>query len=213
MYINSKKIEYTSVPVDLYNISNHMVYALDIYIVCQSATLLSEILTPDISLPVDGANSSLLIDGIEFKLKYGSPGESALNPITYIKNSNIAKYIIRDNINYNPEATSFVGSYLDGTWEQGTNIANNDSISLLFAQNYTYGKYKETTGYGNYKYGEEDSKIIGFGGVVLGKAETDLYIVVEESKVINKDLLYYYISLDPDAKSQISTGITYDAYN
>lgn len=213
MYINSKEILYTNSPINIYNISNHMVYALDIYIVCKSATLLSEILTPDVSLPVGGSNASLMIDGVEFKLKFGYPGESALNPITYIKDASIAKYIIRNNSTYIPEATSFVGSYLDGTWEQGTNISNADYVNISFVQNYTYGKYKETTGYGLYKYGEENTKVIGYGGVVLGKAETDLYVIVEESKVINKDLLYYYTSIDADAKSQIFTGITYDAYN
>lgn len=212
MYINSLELDYTGTPVYVYNTYNHMIYALDIYIVCKSSSLLNEILTPDESLPIGGSNASLYIDGVEFRLKFGSPGESALNPITYIRDSSIAKYIINDTV-LNTKTGAFVGSYLNGTWEQGTNISNNDYVTMSYQQNSAYGKYKEVTGYGNYGFGEDITKIIGYGGVVLGTAEEDLYIVVEESKTISKDLLYYYIGIESDTKIQTSSGIAYDAFN
>ena len=94
MRVNCTEILYNTdiVPVNIYNDSNHPIYAVDIYITSNNANFLLPLLDE-----AEDGTVILTIDGIVFQIKKGLPGESALNPITYIKSKDIAKLIeLRD---------------------------------------------------------------------------------------------------------------------
>lgn len=210
MRINCADIQYNTdiIPVNVYNDSNHPVYAVDIYITSDNANFLLELLEE-----AEDGSVTLTIDGIHFQIKKGLPGESSLNPITYIKNEDIAKLIFRENNTTTVDATAIVGSVLDNKWEYGSNIANDDYISISYKQTTSLKDSSILSGYGLCPYGYEESNKVGYGGIAAGESPKDLYIVIEESKLISKDIMYLYSSLNPDVKESSNKGITYSGYN
>jgi len=210
MRVNCNNIQFANNAIDIFNDLNHKIYAIDIYVTSTNADYL---LDSALDSGVEGGyRFSLTIDGIEFPIMRGAPGESPLNPITYIKDANIAKFIFREPNTEEIDATCLVGSFLGGTWEYGTNIDNDDSVTLIFTQNTPSSDTDNLVGYGEYAYGYDADFIVGYGGMVVESSPGDLQIVAEESKLITKDLLYLYESLNPFAKEEQDIGISYNAY-
>lgn len=210
MRVNCTEILYNTdiVPVNIYNDSNHPIYAVDIYITSNNANFLLPLLDE-----AEDGTVTLTIDGIVFQIKKGLPGESALNPITYIKSKDIAKLIFRDTGTDTVDATAIVGSVLENQWEYGCNIANDDLITIGYKQTTSLVDSSTLIGYGEGPYGYQEDQKVGYGGIEAGESPEELFIVIEESKLITKDIMYLYDSLNPDIKQDIVTGITYSGYN
>ena len=189
MFINYLESFDTEKTVNVFNTSDHMFSAVDIYIYSIDFSLMDEILTPK----EDGTSKfNLIIDNIIFPLKYGNVGESPLNPIVYVKDESICKYLISDPTQTS-KTTYIVGpssNLVDAKeWEQSTNISNNDLITLkvdLVGSKY----YGALYGYGIDMYGYNANNIIGYGGVDKKSILTELNIVIEESQIYKKSELY-----------------------
>ena len=210
MRVNCTEILYSTdiIPVNVYNDLNHPIYAVDIYITSSNANFLLQLLDE-----AEDGSVTLTIDGVVFQIKKGLPGESALKPITYIKDDSIAKLIFREAGTETIDATAIVGSALNNNWVYGTNFAKDDLIQISYKQTTSLLNSSVLKGYGLCEYGYLESDLVGFGGIAAGESPEDLYIVIEESKLVSKDIMYLYNSMNPDVKNEADKGFTYSAYN
>jgi alpha-tubulin suppressor-like RCC1 family protein len=128
LIVNGK--EYTDTrTVKLYNLLNHLVYCIDVFVSSSDNAVYNWLLTP---LPNGKPKMSLVFDGDPnrtYPLKFGSFGESFSNPISYIRDGNHANGIIVSN----PSSPTTSSVRLDHGW----------TFTMLVTQDgelYTWGR-------------------------------------------------------------------------
>ena len=139
----------------------------------------------------------LTIDGEDYPIKSGSPGESSINPIVYTKP--IAKSKIKIEDSNNGILTGLVGSVsgpeLD-EWTVGTNINElNDFISIKLKINSLPIRSSKLYGFGSNGFGVDQALVVGFGGYDDNFIINGGTITVEVSS--NKEYNYMYRESSP----------------
>jgi alpha-tubulin suppressor-like RCC1 family protein len=93
LIINNKEYLDTTT-VKLYNLFNHLIYCVDVFVSCSDSAAYNWLLTP---LATGKPKISLVFDGDPnrtYPIKFGSVGESFSNPISYVRNANHASGIM-----------------------------------------------------------------------------------------------------------------------
>lgn len=194
MKINCREFIDTKKELFIYNTLPYIVSAVDIYYSGEDASLMNDLLEPN----SDGLPKLILnIDGVDYPIINGSPGEGPMNPIIYTKPLNTSKIKIRD-LN-NGTITGIVGSTngpeLDD-WAVGTNINElNDFISIKLKLNSLPIKSSKLYGFGSNGFGTDPSVIIGFGGYDDNFIVNGGTITVEISS--NKEYNFMYRDVSP----------------
>lgn len=142
MWINHKEFNEKNNIIKVYNLNPYILYAVTIFISFSNALYYNKLLTPN----PDGSSKIILnIDSTKYNLKRGSVGESRLNPITYRKPLNEAKFIIRHNVQGGVEnITTIVGSQnssIGTDWVTGTNIVDKDDFISIYVDSSNITEY------------------------------------------------------------------------
>jgi len=215
MYINCSEFLNTSVNPKICNLSSHLMQAIDIYFISDSAHFYNNAL----DLSSSGLHKyTLWINNTPYPIRRGYPGEGPLNPIVYTIPANLSKV---NFININDEifASAFAGINVDrgdvtpdDTWDRNTNIDANDYINIKIVnndsdirldKNYGYGQGVNTSAeedplwcpYGGFRDDDDDGEVdfkIGYGGYGYDETLSMLQLVIEESVVIRKNFSYLY---------------------
>lgn len=186
-----------------FNLYPYLIHALDIFITCEKTESYNWLMAQDNLVP----KLTIQVDGTNFPIAIGSPGETSTNPITFERSSYSVKL-------YSGSASgSYIGApYPSGYHEMliesdenidtrilGTSVENGDFIpmkviindpNLLAIDTFPFGGADiigtQFDGFGGAINNSGSYKLIeGFGGVKPNNFLDDVKIIIEKSQFVD----------------------------
>lgn len=211
MYINCKQFINATYEPKIYNLSDHLIQALDIYFISEDADYYNKTLEPITYGTNIGLSKFVVrINDIEYPITKGQPGEGPLNPIIYKPSVALSKVKFR-NSSGEIFATAFAGMDIeisegvyDDSWERNTNMAitPSDYITISIIENEQNVDFKKLYGYGAGTSNEDHDRcpysgyradlLIGYGGYGYDQLIAKMQLVIEESSVNRNNFTYLY---------------------